>query len=99
MPDGDDAGERFAESFLRQVSPHRFARWVKPTGTISRQTARRSTKDMLHDVKRKRPREVAFFTRGGFSSVLNPQALPNVSERVLVTSSKVVVQHCFKSAA
>lgn len=29
VPDGDAAGERFAESLLRQVSPHRFVRWVK----------------------------------------------------------------------
>ncbi len=29
VPDGDAAGERFAESLLRQVTPHRFVRWVK----------------------------------------------------------------------
>jgi DNA primase len=29
MPDGDEAGSRFAESLLRRVSPHRFTRWVK----------------------------------------------------------------------
>jgi DNA primase len=29
MPDGNDAGERCALSVLRQVSPHRFTRWVK----------------------------------------------------------------------
>jgi len=29
IPDGDPAGERFAESLLRQVSPHRFVRWVR----------------------------------------------------------------------
>jgi DNA primase len=31
LPDGDDAGRRFAQSVLLQVSPHRFARWVKIT--------------------------------------------------------------------
>lgn len=30
LSDGDKAGERFAESLLREVSPHRFVRWVKP---------------------------------------------------------------------
>lgn len=29
MPDGDEAGSRFAESFLLRISPHRFVRWVK----------------------------------------------------------------------
>lgn len=29
IPDGDKAGERLASSFLLQVSPHRFVRWVK----------------------------------------------------------------------
>lgn len=29
MPDGDEAGERCAESLLRKISPHRFVRWVK----------------------------------------------------------------------
>jgi DNA primase len=29
VPDGDKAGERFAESLLRQVSPHRFLRQLK----------------------------------------------------------------------
>jgi len=29
LPDGDPAGERFAESVLLRVSPHRFVRWVK----------------------------------------------------------------------
>jgi len=29
MPDGDESGERCAESVLWQVSPHRFVRWVK----------------------------------------------------------------------
>jgi DNA primase len=29
LPDGDDAGRRFAQSVLLQVSPHRFVRWVK----------------------------------------------------------------------
>ena len=29
VPDRDAAGERFAETLLRQVSPHRFVRWVK----------------------------------------------------------------------
>jgi DNA primase len=29
MPDGDDAGLRFAESVLLQVSPHRFIRWLR----------------------------------------------------------------------
>lgn len=29
VPDGDAAGERFAQSFLLKVSPHRFVRWVK----------------------------------------------------------------------
>jgi DNA primase len=29
FPDGDAAGERFAQSFLLKVSPQRFARWVK----------------------------------------------------------------------
>jgi len=29
LPDGDAAGERFAQSFLLKVSPHRFVRWVK----------------------------------------------------------------------
>jgi DNA primase len=28
-PDGDAAGERFAQAFLLKVSPHRFVRWVK----------------------------------------------------------------------
>lgn len=32
IPDGDAAGERFAESLLRQVSPHRFLRWVRLKG-------------------------------------------------------------------
>ena len=31
LPDGDDAGRRFAQSVLLQVSPHRFVRWVKIT--------------------------------------------------------------------
>jgi DNA primase len=31
MPDGDAAGERFAQSLLVQISPHRFARWIKLT--------------------------------------------------------------------
>jgi len=29
MPDGDESGERFAESLLPKVSPHCFVRWVK----------------------------------------------------------------------
>jgi DNA primase len=29
LPDGDDAGRRFAQSVLLQVSPLRFTRWVK----------------------------------------------------------------------
>jgi DNA primase len=29
MPDGNEAGERCALAILRQVSPHRFVRWVK----------------------------------------------------------------------
>ena len=29
LPDGDDAGRRFAQSVLLQVSPHRFVRWIK----------------------------------------------------------------------
>ncbi len=29
MPDGDEAGERCAESLLRKLAPHRFVRWVK----------------------------------------------------------------------
>lgn len=29
VPDGDAAGERFAQAFLLKVSPHRFVRWVK----------------------------------------------------------------------
>lgn len=29
MPDGDAAGERLAESLLRQVSPHRLVRWAE----------------------------------------------------------------------
>jgi DNA primase len=29
MPDGDDAGERFAAAFLTRVAPDRFTRWVK----------------------------------------------------------------------
>jgi DNA primase len=29
MPDGDEAGNRYAGSFLHQISPHRFVRWVK----------------------------------------------------------------------
>jgi DNA primase len=29
IPDGDEAGERHAQSVLGQVSPHRFVRWVK----------------------------------------------------------------------
>jgi DNA primase len=29
IPDGDPAGERFAQSLLMQISPHRFVRWVK----------------------------------------------------------------------
>jgi len=29
MPDGDAAGERFAQNFLLKVTPHRFVRWVK----------------------------------------------------------------------
>jgi DNA primase len=29
LSDGDDAGRRFAQSVLLQVSPHRFTRWVK----------------------------------------------------------------------
>jgi len=28
---GDESGEQFAESLLREVSPHRFVRWVKPS--------------------------------------------------------------------
>jgi DNA primase len=31
MPDGNEAGERCALAILRQVSPHRFVRWVKLT--------------------------------------------------------------------
>jgi DNA primase len=31
MPDGNEAGERCAQSVLRHVSPHRFVRWVKLT--------------------------------------------------------------------
>ena len=31
LPDGDDAGRRFVQSVLLQVSPHRFVRWVKIT--------------------------------------------------------------------
>lgn len=29
IPDGDKAGEKFGDSLLRQISPHRFVRWVK----------------------------------------------------------------------
>jgi DNA primase len=29
LPDGDEAGKRFAESLLLQISPYRFMRWVK----------------------------------------------------------------------
>jgi DNA primase len=29
MPDGDEAGMRFAQSFLVKVSPHRFVQWAK----------------------------------------------------------------------
>ncbi len=29
MPDGDKAGNRYAETMLRLISPHRFMRWVK----------------------------------------------------------------------
>jgi len=29
MPDGDKAGTRLAETFLPQIAPHRFVRWVK----------------------------------------------------------------------
>lgn len=29
IPDGDKAGEKFADSLFRQISPHRFVRWVK----------------------------------------------------------------------
>jgi DNA primase len=29
MPDGNEAGERCAQSVLRHVSPYRFVRWVK----------------------------------------------------------------------
>lgn len=29
MPDGDKAGERLAHSFLAQIAPHRFVRWVR----------------------------------------------------------------------
>lgn len=29
IPDGDKAGERYAQSILAQISPHRFVRWVK----------------------------------------------------------------------
>ncbi len=29
IPDGDKAGERLAQSFLAQVTPHRFVRWVR----------------------------------------------------------------------
>jgi DNA primase len=29
LPDGDDAGRRFAQSVLLQLSPHRFVRWIK----------------------------------------------------------------------
>jgi DNA primase len=29
IPDGDKAGERLAPSFLAQVAPHRFVRWIK----------------------------------------------------------------------
>lgn len=29
VPDGDKAGERFAQSFLLQVSPYRFVHWTK----------------------------------------------------------------------
>ena len=31
MPDGNEAGERCAQSVLRHVSPYRFVRWVKLT--------------------------------------------------------------------
>jgi DNA primase len=31
MPDGNEAGERCALAIFRQVSPHRFVRWVKLT--------------------------------------------------------------------
>ncbi len=31
MPDGNEAGERCALAILRQISPHRFVRWVKLT--------------------------------------------------------------------
>jgi DNA primase len=30
MPDGNEAGERCAESSLMQISPHRLVRWLKP---------------------------------------------------------------------
>ncbi|OHA21693.1 MAG: hypothetical protein A2849_02215 [Candidatus Taylorbacteria bacterium RIFCSPHIGHO2_01_FULL_51_15] len=29
LPDGNEAGERCAETVLKQVSPHRFCRWVR----------------------------------------------------------------------
>lgn len=29
LTDGDKAGERFAETLLREVSPHRFVRWIR----------------------------------------------------------------------
>jgi hypothetical protein len=29
MPDGNEAGERCAQSLLSKVSPYRFVRWVK----------------------------------------------------------------------
>ena len=32
MPDGNEAGERCAQSILLKVSPHRLTRWVKLTG-------------------------------------------------------------------
>ncbi len=28
-PDGDEAGEKYAQSLLLQLSPHRLVRWVK----------------------------------------------------------------------
>ena len=29
IPDGDKAGDKFADALLRQISPHRFVRWVR----------------------------------------------------------------------
>jgi len=29
MPDGDKAGEKFAQTLLARISPHRLVRWVK----------------------------------------------------------------------